>query len=251
LAKEKVKYDNQNSLEIDVLGMSCVNCANGINTFLTKIDGIYSADVSFTSEVANVEYNKKKISKNEIIGYIKKLGYDVAEDENSVELKRKKQLKIHRYKIITSVFLSLIIMTISMKDHLNFLRFIDLTYPQTLIILFILSSIVVFWCGDRFLKGALSALRNKTSDMNSLITLGVLTSYIYSIVISANHLFNLDIKVLNDSFEVYYETAAMIITFILFGNYLEAVLKSKTQTSINKLKDLQAKNVTVIRNKNW
>ena len=128
-----------------------------------------------------------------------------------------------------------------MKEHLSFLSFINLTYSQTLIILFILSSLVVFWCGDRFLKGAVSALKNKTSDMNSLITLGVLTSYIYSIVISANHLFNLNIIALNSTHEVYYETAAMIITFILFGNYLEAVLKSKTQTSIKKLKDLQAK----------
>jgi len=250
LAKEKVKYDNQESIELDVLGMSCVGCANSIITYLSKTEGVYSVFVNFTSEIAAVDYDTKKISKDKIIGYIKKLGYDVVEDddETSAELKKKKQLKIHKYKIITSIFLSLIIMAISMKEHLSFLSFINLTYSQTLIFLFMISSVVVFWCGDRFLKGAVSALRNKTSDMNSLITLGVLTSYMYSVVISANHLFNLNIIVLNSTHEVYYETAAMIITFILLGNYLEAVLKSKTQSSIKKLKDLQAKYVTVIRN---
>ncbi|MFC2093472.1 heavy metal translocating P-type ATPase [Bacteroidota bacterium] len=250
MIKELRKYDNQETIELDVLGMSCIGCANSIITYLSKTEGVYSVDVNFASEIAAVDYNTKKISKDDIIGYIKKLGYDVVEDndETSAEQKKKKQLKIHKFKIITSVFLSLIIIAISMKEHLSFLSFINLTYSQTLIILFMLSSLVVFWCGDRFLKGAVSALKNKTSDMNSLITLGVLTSYIYSIVISANHLFNLNIIALNNTHEVYYETAAMIITFILFGNYLEAVLKSKTQTSIKKLKDLQAKFVIVIRN---
>jgi Cu+-exporting ATPase len=84
--------------------------------------------------------------------------------------------------------------------------------------------------------------------MNSLITMGVMASYVYSLVISANHLFKFNISALNNSHEVYYETAAMIISFILIGHYLESVLKSKTQTSIKKLKQLQSKIVTVIRN---
>jgi Cu+-exporting ATPase len=78
--------------------------------------------------------------------------------------------------------------------------------------------------------------------------MGVLSSYLYSLVIAVNHIFGLNLSALRNSHEVYFETSAMIITLILIGNYLELVLKSKTQTSIKKLKELQAKFVNVIRN---
>ena len=86
--------------------------------------------------------------------------------------------------------------------------------------------------------------------MNTLITMGSMYSYLYSLVISLNILMGMNIKALNGSREVYFETAAMIITFILIGNYLEAVMKSKTQTSVKKLKELQTKVVNIIRDGN-
>ena len=237
------------AIELDVLGMNCINCANSIETYLTKVDGIYSVDVNFTSEIAGVEYDPNRISRKNIIEDIKKMGYDVIEDEDEeiAEEQKRRQLNIQKLKISVSILLSFIIMAISMSDHVSLFSFISMPLNASLTLLFILSSVVVFWCGDKFYKGAYHAFKNKTSDMNSLITVGVFSSYLYSLVISANHLFNLNINVLAHSHDVYYETAAMIISFILIGNFLESVLKSKTQTSIKKLKDLQARFVTVIR----
>ena len=204
---------------------------------------------NFTSEIAGIEYDPDKISRDEIISDIRKMGYDVMQedDEDKTEKIRAKQLQNQKYKIYTSLVLSFIVMAISMSDHTEYLSMLKMNYNFSLVVLFILTSIVIFWCGDKFHKGALQAIKNKTSDMNTLISMGVFASYIYSIVISANHLFKLNISVLNNSHEVYYETAVMIISFILIGNHLEAVLKSKTQTSIKKLKNLQSKFVTVIR----
>jgi Cu+-exporting ATPase len=242
--------ENYDVAELDILGMSCVNCANSIKTYLTKVDGVYNVEINFTSEIAGIEYDPNKISKDEIISDIRKMGYDVMQedDEDKAEKIRAKQLQLQRNKIYTSIALSFIVMAISMSGHTDYLSAFRMNYNFSLVVLFILTSIVVFWCGDKFHKGALQALKNKTSDMNTLISMGVFASYIYSIVISANHLFKLNISVLNNSHEVYYETAVMIISFILIGNHLEAVLKSKTQTSIKKLKNLQSKFVTVIRN---
>ncbi|MBM4158446.1 MAG: copper-translocating P-type ATPase [Ignavibacteria bacterium] len=239
-------------LELDILGMNCINCADSISTYLSKTEGIISADLNFTSETASVEFNSKIINKEKIKSIIKKLGYDVLEDneETESELVRKKQLKIMKIKIITAVLISLIVVTITMNKHFGFTFLDKIPYNINLIILFILSSIVIFWSGSKFISGAYNALKNKTSDMNTLITLGVFSSYFYSILLTLNHLFDLNIKVFENSHEVYYETATMIISFILTGNYLEAVLKSKTSSSIKKLKDLQSKNVTVIRNDN-
>ncbi len=247
---EKDLVKDKQILELDVLGMTCVGCANSIKTYLENTAGVYSVNINFSTEVAVIEHNPDTKPKDSIVADIKKLGFDVIveDDEDTAEIAKKKQLAHQRIKIGVSILLTIIISLFSMSGHFDFMKNFNMPYDITLILLFFLSSFVIFWCGDKFLKGAVSALKNKTSDMNTLITIGVMASYIYSIVISANHLFRLGIQVLNNSHEVYYETATMIISFILIGNYLESVLKSKTQTSIRKLKELQSKIVTVIRN---
>lgn len=246
---ENKKYQK---FEIDIVGMSCTNCARSISSYLQKLDGIKSAEINFTSETAEIEYNPKKISKETIKESIKKLGYTPLEEEtDKLEEKRYKALKTHRIKILFSLVFSLIIIGISMRNHFDFLIFLNNINENILYItLIILSSIVIFWCGNKFLIGAYNALKNKTSNMDTLVSLGTLSSFIYSLIISLNHIFKLQISIFENNHEVYFETSSMIITFILIGNYLEAKLKAKTYTSINKLKDLRSKYVNVIRNGN-
>lgn len=235
--------------EFDVIGMDCVSCANSIRSYLEKKPGIINVEVNFASESGEVRYFPDKITRDTIKKDIKNLGYDVISEDEEYESEQMKRQSIRkqRNKIITSVILSLLIMAISMKEHVPVFNLIPLSENLSLILLFVFTSIVIFWCGDKFIKGAYSALKARTSDMNTLITLGSLSSYVYSLIIGANIIFALGITSLTGSREVYFETAAMIITFILIGNYLEMVLKSKTQSSIKKLKDLQSKVVNVIR----
>ena len=240
---------NTETLDLDVIGMECINCANSIKTYLEKTEGVRNVNINFSSEIATVNYNPEQIKIQKIKSIIRKLGYDVAEEdeEDKLEEEKKKSLKTQRIKIATSIIFTIVIMGIAMSDHYKWLSFLSFSTNLSYIILFALSSIVVFWCGDKFLKGAFNALRARNATMDTTISLGTLSSYLYSVIISANHIFGLNISVLSHSHETYYETAAMIISFILIGNYLEAVLKSKTQTSIKKLKALQSKFVTVVR----
>lgn len=235
--------------EFDIIGMDCTSCAKSISTFLKKVDGIASVDINYASESGEVVHDPKVITRDAIKKHIKDLGYETSSEDEEFEAEqiRKLSLKKQKNKIYVSIALSLIIMLISMRDHIPVLNIIHIPVKLSMSILFVLSTVVIFWCGDKFLKGALTALKNKSSDMNTLITLGSLSAYAYSIVITINTLFGLAIGGLEGTTEVYYETAAMIITFILIGNYLEAVLKAKTQTSIKKLKELQSKIVNVIR----
>lgn len=237
-------------IDLEIGGMDCGSCASSIQTYLSKTDGVKNASVNYNSETASIEYSPKSITIDSIKDIIGKLGYTVIdnEDEERTEHEKKQALKKQRNKITVAVVLSLIVMFISMKEHFGFLDSLTIPFDTSLIILTALTSIVVFWCGSKFLTGAYNALRSGTSNMDVLIVLGVLSSYIYSIVIAANHLLGLNIEVLNSSHEVYFETAAMIVMFILIGNYLEGTLKVRTQSSIKKLKGLQAKTVTVIRN---
>ena len=105
----------------------------------------------------------------------------------------------------------------------------------------ILSTVVVFWCGSKFLKGFWLALKNKTADMDTLIAIGTLSAYFFS-------LYSILFPHSSGHGEVFFESAAMIITFILTGNYLEARLKNKTRYAIKSLTALQSKDAIVLRN---
>lgn len=235
--------------EFDISGMSCTTCAKNIKTYLEKIDGVASVDINYASESGEVVYDSKLVSRELIKKEITNLGYNVSSEDEEYEAEqfRISSLRKQKEKITTSVVLSLIIMAVSMREHLPVINMIPVSMNLSLILLFALTTVVVFWCGDKFIKGAFTALKHRTSDMNTLITIGSLSSYFYSLFISINIVFGLGIRSLTDSKDVYFETAAMIITFILIGNYLESVMKAKTQTSIKKLKDLQSKVVNVIR----
>jgi Cu+-exporting ATPase len=242
---------NEELYEFDVIGMNCSGCAQSIKSYLEKTKGINSVDINFTSEICGVTYLPSQISRPEIKKHVESLGFGVSSDDDEYEadIKRKKSLKLLRLKIYVSAILSLIIMILSMKDHFN-IPLIHLPEKAELIILFALTSVVIFWCGEKFIRGTYNSLKSRKFDMNTLISLGSLSSFFYSTAIAANTVFDLKIEAFNSNKEVYFETAAMIVTFILIGNYLEAVLKTKTQSSIKKLKDLQAKVVNVIRDGN-
>lgn len=244
-----------NSSEVygfEITGMNCTGCANSIKTYLQNLEGINNVEINFASEFGEVSFDHSKISKEKIKKEINNLGYEISSEDEEYEFEQLKtaQLKKHRNKIFVSALLSVIIMAVSMKHHFHFLGLEKIPDNISLIIMSVLTSVIIFWCGSKFLKGAYKSLKNKTSDMNTLISMGSMSSYLYSIIISFNLLLGLNIKALNGTTEVYFETAAMIVTFILIGNYLESVMRSKTQTSVKKLKELQTKVVNIIRDGN-
>lgn len=240
--------NNLKQIELDIVGMNCSGCANSINSYLSKLDGVKKIDVSFSSESAKIDFEENLISLPKIISSIKSLGFDVVEDEESIEQDKKEKLRnLQRIKIFTAIGISLIVMFLAMKDHMNLFPGFHIPHNVNLLAQLALTSIVVFWCGIKFLKGAVSSTRSGVPDMNALVSLGTMSSFIFSLVITINHVFNLHWAALEGVHDVYYETAAMITTFILIGNYLELVMKAKAQTSIKSLKGLQSKTVTVER----
>ena len=240
---------NQVVYEFDVTGMNCTGCAGSIKTYLQNMDGISNVEINFASEIGEVVFDPSKMSKDRIRKEVRNLGFEISSEDEEYEFEQLKLLllKKQRNNIFIAAILSLIIMAFSMKHHFHFLGLYKIPDNISLIIITLLSTCVVFWCGSKFLKGALKSLKSKTSDMNTLITLGSMSSYLYSLLITVNILFGLNILALSASKEVYFETSAMIITFILIGNYLEAVMKTKTQSSVKKLKELQTKVVNIIR----
>jgi len=233
-------------IELDIEGMDCPSCAMKIERRLNKLDGIQNAKVDLGSETASFAVISGGPELSFIKDEIDKLGYKAIEqhrdeEDSAAEEEKLKARSTFRKKIYTAIFLSVIIVLLGMKDHLDFLSFISMDAANWISLP--LSTIVVFWCGAKFMKGFIADIRARSAGMDSLIAIGTLSAYFYSIVIlifpeiSGEH-----------HHMVYFESAAMIITFILLGNYLEFNLKNKTHYAIKTLTELQAKRAVVIRN---
>ncbi len=236
-----------NIIELNIEGMDCPSCAMKIEKTLNKLDGV-NIKVDLGSETATVDITNPTLDLSYIKNQIDKLGYkaveqDIDVNEAAAEVEKKKNQKIYKQKIITSIILSVIIVLLGMKEHLGFLASISVDAAN--LISLPLSTIVVFWCGAKFIKGFLIETKALSPGMDSLIVIGVLSAYFYSVVImifpqiSGEH-----------DHAVYFESAAMITTFILLGNYLEFNLKNKTQYAIKSLLSLQSKKALVLRDGN-
>ncbi len=219
-----------------IQGMHCASCANKIEKTIKKLDGVQEASVSYGAERATVNFDKK-LPRERIKKSIENLGYKVIENESGLEkqdLLKLKEIKTLKLKLIIGIVLSIPIFLGSFPEWFSWIP----TILQNYITLLILTTPVQFWVGLQFYSGFWSALKNKTTDMNTLIAVGTSAAYFYSLAV---------ILFPSLGMAVYFDTAAIIVTLILLGRYLEAIARGKTSEAIKKLIGLQAKTATVIR----
>lgn len=240
-------------ISISISGMHCTSCAGIIERAVKKLDGINQANVNFAANKANVVFDENALSVDEIISVIKKAGYEAEViDEKDTEFERKKRAKeilTYRKKFIFSLILSAPMLYFMLLDFFNWLPGASILPPFVGIISLILATPVQFIAGAGFYKGMWSALKMKTSNMDSLIAIGTSTAYFYSLInfidyaVKNSSVIGISQKIPN----LYFETAAFLITFVLLGKYLEARAKGKTSDAIQKLIGMQAKTARVIR----
>lgn len=217
-------------IKLNITGMTCVNCAKAIEKVVSKIDGVNNAKVNFATHDAQFDIDNK-IDQNTIISKIQKLGYDVALDYDQYEKKRLIYLKKLQNKLITAAIISAVIMTFEMA--LNEFKF------STYIVL-VLAAIVLAYSGRDFFIHAISSIKEKNYDMNVLVALGSISAYIYSLATVF-----LDLPQALD--HSYLGGAAMIITFVLFGKFLEEKAKSNTSEYLKSFYSLIPEKATILR----
>jgi P-type Cu+ transporter len=229
--------------DLDVTGMHCQSCVSLITKKLEKEPGVSYANVNLTTEKATVEFDESKTSENTIIQKIKSLGYDaklIVPEKNSIDRidseteKRKNEIGRLKSLLIFSLMFSIPTFIIGMV-----LMWFGVMIPYKNYILFALATPVQFIVGYTIYRSAFTALRNKTANMDTLIALGTSAAYFYSVYV----IFFDPMK------DQYFEAAAVLITFVMLGRYLEAIAKGKTSEAIKKLMNLSPKIATVIRNK--
>ncbi|EKD56400.1 MAG: hypothetical protein ACD_58C00200G0001 [uncultured bacterium] len=236
-------------------GMHCASCALIIEKTLSKIPGIIKTNVNFAAEKAIIIFNENYLKVEDIIKAIKNTGYKAtkidAKDSEFESKKRELEIQGYRNKFYYSFILSLPMLYFMLLDFFKWLPGANSFPPYFGIISLILATPVQFIIGAGFYRGMISSLKMKSFNMDSLIAIGTSTAYFYSLInfvlfaFKNNSILGLDEMKIP---ELYFETAAFLITFVILGKWLEASAKGRTSDAIKKLMGLQPKTAHLIRN---
>ena len=213
---------------IKVGGMSCSACQNKVEKYLNKQDGVV-ASVNLVMQQALIEYDEEKVSLSDIERFIKESGYTyLGIYDNKVENKKDYSFNY----IILFAILVVILMYISMGSmlHLPILSIFNMhKHPLIHGLTILILTIPFLVYGFDIIKSGINKLIHKSPNMDSLVTVGVITSFIYSII-------NLIIMIITkkETF-LYFESVAMIIYFMKLGRFLDNKSKDKTKEAIEKL----------------
>ena len=217
-------------LSID--GMTCSACSNGLEKYLNKQNGISKAVVNLVMANATIEYDEKKLNITQIEEFVKKAGFKSLGEFK--EIKTENKSKKEKVKFIIFTLLAMLLMYISMGHMINlptlpYLNPHDNTtnYMVSLLILTILFIIY----GFDIIRNGYKNLIHKTPNMDTLVGIGVITSFLYSLysmylVFSGNH---------HQVMNLYFESAAIVIYFVKLGRYIDGISKDKTREAIQKL----------------
>jgi Cu+-exporting ATPase len=257
-------------IDLPITGMTCASCVRRVEKALKKVPGVLDATVNLAAEHATVTYVPSSAGWNEIKDAVEQAGYGVIETaatsdvaaEDAEAVARARDLADKRRKLLVAIIFSLPLFLLAMARDFGLIQpWLNATwaaleaqmhaaegggtmvmhYPASadyLNWLFLALALPVqFYSGGDFYRHAWSALKNRTANMDTLIALGSSAAFFYS----------LWLLLAGQVGHVYFETAAVIITLILVGKYLEARAKSATGTAIRALMGLQAKTARVLR----
>ena len=223
--------------DLDIQGMHCASCATLINRSLSKAQGVTEANVNYAAAKARVVFDESKLSVQELIKIVQSKGYDAVLNEGKVDVvQREKAQKLELDRIKTSLLISAGFAVPAFIIGMVLMP-LKIEIPYSGFILFLLATPVQFIVGSDIYRSFWVALKNKSANMDSLIAIGTSAAYLFSV-------YAIFFK---PELGQYFETSAILITFVMLGRYLEAIAKGKTSEAIKKLMSLSPKTATVLR----
>jgi Cu+-exporting ATPase len=215
---------------IRITGMHCTNCALNIEKGLRNTEGVKASNVNFTTEKATVEFDEKKLPETKLLERIKELGYKGEFVEAGFDRERQiqegEESNLKKLLVLSIVF--------SLPAFIIGMFLMD--FPSRGYVLLFLATPVQFIVGWRFYKSTWASLKQKTANMDTLIALGTSAAYFYSLYLVTQDVMG----------ETYFETSAVLITFVIIGKYLEARAKGRTSQAIRELMQLSPKQARII-----
>jgi len=227
--------------------MSCAACVRRVENALREIPGVTDVAVNLATARATVSHAPGWAGVEALRQVIADQGYEflgIPDDtrEDPIGAVREKEIKDLQTRFAVGIVLSGVIFVGSMQHWFPFLM--GIPRQPLLMVLFFLTTPVVFWVGSRFFIGALKAARQRTTDMNTLVAVGALAAWLYSSLATFFPRFFAGAEIMP---HVYYDGAAFIVTLIILGRLLEARAKGKTSQAIQRLMGLKPKTARVVR----
>ncbi len=233
-------------IRFNIEGMHCASCVKRVEKSLLSLNGVLRADVNLHLAEAKVDYIEDLVSLEDLKKVVEKVGYKVIIQDAGINMGNEVERHQHyirqlKFKLALSVILTIPVLIISFSDMFNILTFFSKSLKWLL--LFMLTTPIVIFSGSQFFLGAWKSIKHLSADMNTLIAVGTGSAFSYSTLATfLPFLFP-------EKFQfVYFDTAAVIITLILFGRFLEAKAKGKTSQAIKRLMGLQPKTARIIVN---
>lgn len=255
-------------VELPVTGMTCASCSSRVEKALRKVPGVLTADVNLATERATVVFSPAATGFSELKAAVEQAGYGVietseqeGESEDAEAVARAAELARKRRQLTVGIIFSLPLLLIAMardvglinpwligagaemmsQDHGASMAAMmhQIAARDDLLnwLFLLLATPVQFYSGADFYRHAWTALKARTANMDTLIVMGTTTAYLYSIALLVS----------GAPGHVYFETAAVIITLVLVGKYLESRAKSQTSAAIKSLIGLQPRTARVLR----
>ncbi len=211
---------------LKVTGMWCPSCSWVIERSLRKKEGVVGATASFASDRVKITYLPRLVGPADLAGVIRDLGYQVRETEG--EQGREEALRTELIRLGVGIFLTVNVMMISFGIYQGFLTELSEAAVRMMgVPIFLMSTVVVFYCGFPVLGKAIKAARAGGFVMETLISLGALSAYGLSVY-----------QLFRGSLHMYFDTASMLVTLILLGKYLEARIRYRAILGVEEIYEL-------------
>jgi P-type Cu+ transporter len=234
-----VTKEGFSQIDLIIEGIHCAACVWLNEKVLHDTKGIIEANINFTSNKAKIVWDEDKLKLSQIISKIRSIGYNAyAYDSSIADVQASKAKRDYFIRMMVAVIASMNIMMLSVAKYTGFFTGISEEVKNMIHIgEFLLSTPVLFYSGWIFYKGAYFGLKNRMLTMDFLVASGATLTYIYSLFI-----------LFGAKGESYFDSVAMIITFVLVGKYLEVIGKKSAVDTLDKIKSSIPLEATVILN---
>lgn len=222
-----------------VTGMTCASCAVSVESILNSLPGVTKASVNFSTGQVQVEYIPGIASPADMKKAVQGIGYDMMVEDS--EQAKEALEEVHRHQYIKLKSRTIWALLLSIPVVLIGMVFMDIPYANYL--MWALSTPVVLWLGRSFFVNAWKQAKHRSANMDTLVALSTGIAYAFSVF---NTLFPDFWHSRGLHAHVYFEAAAVVISFILLGKLLEEKAKAGTSSAIRKLMGLQPSSVTIV-----
>jgi Cu+-exporting ATPase len=226
-------------LELPIEGMTCASCVNRIERFLIRTPGVEAANVNLATETATITYRPDVADRATLVGAIESAGYDVRDEPHDgpphpsvafeisrLDLERQKEARGLLIRAVVSIVAAVAIMAAMFAPQTL------LTLEQLNLLIIIPATIVQFWAGARFYRGAWRAASHRSADMDTLVALGTSAAWAYSVAVT---LFPGALVTAGLEPVTYFDSSTIIIGLVLLGRWLESRARGQTSDAIHHL----------------